>query len=95
MTEYPICTIALSAHNAIAARGPMRAADIASFLRSQWDESVDDDEVADACAELVGRGYARVDGDGIVDTMIRNAKGQRCPAPARQRDPNSPNYGWW
>lgn len=94
MIDYPVSTIAVSVHNAIAARGPMRAGDIAAFLREQW-ENADDDQVEEACEELLKRGYVRMSSNGVIDTVIRNAQGNRCPAPKRQRDPNKPNYGWW
>lgn len=95
--NFPISTVAVSVHNAIAMRGPMTPAQALSFLRIQWQQpSLEDYEVAEASAELLSRGYVSELPGGFLDTVIRNAEGKRCPAPPRQRtDPNSATYGWW
>lgn len=92
--SYPMSTIALSAHNAIAALGPMRAEEIADFLAAQW-ESIAVEDIASACTELVRRGHVTVDSEGAYDTVLRNAEGKRLPVRVRNRDVNSQDFGWW
>lgn len=90
MVDFPVSTIAISAHNAIAALGkPCSIGDITSFLHSNWEEGIEAEQVQEAVEELVVRGHLWETKIGF-DTVLRR-EGRRIPIRERKRDAD----GWF
>lgn len=91
MVDCPTSTIALSAHNAIAALGkPCSVDEIVSFLHTNWEEGIEAEQVKEAVEELVLRGHLWETKLGF-DTSLRREDGKRIPIRERKRDTD----GWF